>query len=55
MSATVQPITESQFFAPASTKGKELIPGFSHTYSRVYENQFRGASVDTVIVKMEAA
>jgi len=38
---------------PASAKGKELVPGFSHTYSRVYENQFRGASVDTVIVKMK--
>ena len=40
---------------PASAKGKELMPGFNHTYSRVYENQFRGASVDVVIVKMEAA
>jgi len=40
---------------PASAKGKELVGGFSHTYSRIYENQFRGASVDVVIVKMEAA
>jgi len=40
---------------PSSAKGKELVPGFTHTYSRVYENQFRGASVDVVIVKMEAA
>ena len=38
---------------PSSAKGKELIPGYSHTYSRVYENQFKGASVDVVIVKME--
>ena len=40
---------------PASAKGKELVGGYSHTYSRVYENQFRGASVDVVIVKMEVA
>jgi|SRR5690554_922957 len=39
---------------PSSAKGKGLIPGYSHTYSRVYENQFKGASVDVVIVKMEA-
>jgi len=39
---------------PASAKGKELVPGFSHTYSRVYENQFQGASVDVVIVKIKA-
>lgn len=38
---------------PSSAKGKELIPGYAHTYSRVYESQFRGASVDVVIVKME--
>lgn len=39
---------------PASANGKELVPGLKHTYSQPYENQFRGASVDVVIVKMEA-
>ena len=40
---------------PASAKGKDLLPGMSLTWSKVYENQFRGASVDVVIMKAEAA
>lgn len=39
---------------PSSARGKELVPGLKHTYSDVYENQFRGASVDVVLVKMES-
>ena len=39
---------------PASAKGKDVLPGMSITWSRVYENQFRGASVDVVIMKAEA-
>lgn len=38
---------------PASAKGKEFFNGYAHTYSKVYENQFRGASVDVVILKLE--
>lgn len=38
---------------PASAKGKDVLPGMSLTWSRVYENQFRGASVDVVILKAE--
>lgn len=40
---------------PASAKGKDLLPGMKLTWSRVYENQFRGASVDVVIMKAEQA
>ncbi|WP_372966604.1 DUF4942 domain-containing protein [Marinobacter sp.] len=40
---------------PASAKGKDLLPGMSLTWSKVYENQFRGASVDVVIMRAEAA
>lgn len=38
---------------PASAKGKDLLPGMSLTWSKVYENQFRGASVDVVIMRAE--
>lgn len=38
---------------PSSAKGKDVLPGMSLTWSRVYENQFRGASVDVVIMKAE--
>jgi len=38
---------------PSSAKGKDVLPGMSLTWSRVYENQFRGASVDVVILKAE--
>ena len=40
---------------PASAKGKELIAGFTHEYSSAYENQFKGASVDVVILKARKA
>lgn len=40
---------------PASAKGKDVLPGMSLTWSRVYENQFRGASVDVVILKARVA
>ena len=38
---------------PSSAKGKDLLPGMSLTWSKVYENQFRGASVDVVIMRAE--
>lgn len=38
---------------PSSAKGKDVLPGMSLTWSRVYENQFRGASVGVVILKAE--
>lgn len=37
---------------PASTKGKELIKGAQHEFSRVYENEFKGTSISVVIVKV---
>lgn len=40
---------------PASAKGKDLLSGMSLTWSKVYENQFRGASVDVVIMRAEVA
>ena len=40
---------------PSSAKGKDVLPGMSITWSKVYENQFRGASVDVAIMKAEAA
>lgn len=40
---------------PASAKGKDVLPGMKLTWSRIYENQFRGASVDVVILKAERA
>lgn len=38
---------------PASVKGKELIKGFKHNYSKVYSNEFSGTSIDTVILVLE--
>lgn len=38
---------------PSSAKGKDLLPGMNLTWSKVYENQFRGASVDVVIMRAE--
>lgn len=35
---------------PASAKGKDLLPGFDHEYSKVYENEFAGTSVKVVIL-----
>ena len=40
---------------PASAKGKDLLPGMSLTWSKLYENQFRGASVDVVIMRAEVS
>ncbi len=37
---------------PASAKGKELIPGATHEYSNVFDDQFKGTSVSVVIVKI---
>ncbi len=37
---------------PASAKGKELIKGARHEFSRVYENEFQGTSISVVIVKV---
>jgi hypothetical protein len=37
---------------PASAKGKELIKGAKHEFSRVYENEFQGTSVRVIIVKV---
>lgn len=38
---------------PASAKGKELLPGYSHSYSEVYANMFAGTSISVVIVSIE--
>jgi len=38
---------------PASAKGKDVLPGMDITWSKVYENQFRGASVNVVIMRAE--
>lgn len=38
---------------PASAKGKELLPGWAHEWSQVFENQFAGTSVDVVILVAE--
>jgi hypothetical protein len=38
---------------PATVNGKELIPGYSHEYSSVFENEFKGTSISTVIVKIQ--
>lgn len=35
---------------PSSVKGKDLLPGWSHEWSRVFENEFSGTSVDVVIL-----
>lgn len=37
---------------PASCKGKELIAGLEHDYSEVFEGEFKGTSIDTVVVKI---
>ncbi|QQP86901.1 class I SAM-dependent methyltransferase [Entomomonas asaccharolytica] len=38
---------------PASAKDKELLKGFKHTYSPVYDNEFSSTSISVVIVKIE--
>lgn len=39
---------------PASFKGRDALPGFTVTWSDVYEGEFAGTSVSTVILKGEA-
>lgn len=38
---------------PASFAGKDLLPGMACTWSRIYENEFKGASIDVVILTAE--
>lgn len=38
---------------PASAKGKTLLPGFDHKWSRVYSNEFSGTSVSVVILSAD--
>lgn len=38
---------------PASAAGKELIPGYSHTYSAIFSNMFEGTSISVVILTLE--
>lgn len=35
---------------PASAKGKDLLPGFAHDYSRIYDDEFAGTSTAVVIL-----
>ena len=35
---------------PSSANGKTLLPGWTHEWSRVFENEFSGTSVDVVIL-----
>lgn len=39
---------------PASNKGKAIVEGMKHEWSKVYENYFKDASVSVVILKLEA-
>lgn len=36
---------------PASAKGKDVLPGFTLTWSRVFDNEFAGTSTSVVIMK----
>jgi hypothetical protein len=36
---------------PSSAAGKDVLPGMNITWSQAHENQFKGASVDVVILK----
>jgi len=38
---------------PASAREKDVLPSMSITWSQVFKNQFRGASVDVVIMRAE--
>lgn len=40
---------------PASQRGKELLPSYTHTWSEVYENRFANTSMDVSVLKLEAA
>jgi hypothetical protein len=35
---------------PESMRGKEFLPGFDHEWSQLYENEFDGTGVSTVIL-----
>lgn len=39
---------------PAGMRDKDLLAGFSHQWSRPYDNEFAGTSVSVAIVVMEA-
>lgn len=39
---------------PASAKGKTLLPGLKHTWSRVYENEFAGTGVSVAILTLDS-
>ncbi|MFO8121697.1 DUF4942 domain-containing protein [Pseudomonas aeruginosa] len=40
---------------PATAKGKQLLEGFDHEYSNVFENEFAGTSVSVVILSAEVS
>lgn len=40
---------------PASANGKNLLPGFNHTYTEVYANRFSGTSMAVVILELSKA
>jgi hypothetical protein len=40
---------------PASARGKEIVPGFTHEWSQVYAGEFADTSVEVAIVAMERA
>lgn len=40
---------------PASARGKELMPGYSHEWSQVFAGEFADTSMDVAIVAMERA
>nr|WP_262384469.1 class I SAM-dependent methyltransferase [Pseudomonas fragi] len=35
---------------PASAKGKDVLPGLKHEWSKIYSNEFAGTSVSVVIL-----
>ena len=35
---------------PASARGKDVLPGFNHEWSKVYSNEFAGTSVSVMIL-----
>ena len=39
---------------PASNKGKTIVEGMKHTWSATHEDKFKDASVDVVILMLEA-
>lgn len=49
-STMLAPKGEIHAVLPASTKGKDVLPGFSCEWSKVFANEFAGTSVDVVIL-----